>query len=94
MSDVTIPRLRIVYYDQDRPPDIVVCGQWEAVLAERRYGEGSVSRGNLDAVTFAAFLGAKRSGSVPDGMDYETWASSVAQTEAIEPGESPEPLGT
>lgn len=94
MAAVTIPRLRIIYYDEDRAPDVVVCGQWEAILAERKFGEGSVTRGNLDAVTYVAYLGGKRSGIVPDGMDYETWASSVAQTEAVEPGESPAPLAT
>jgi hypothetical protein len=88
-----IPRLRVVYYD-GRPDDVIVCGQWEVNLAERKHGEGSVSRGNLDAITYAAYLGAKRSGAVEDGVSYEAWAPAVAQTEAVEPGESPAPPGT
>lgn len=82
-----IPRLRITYYDQEKAPDVIFCGQWEATQAERKFGEGSVSRGNLDAVTYAAFLGAQRSGIVPEGTDYEAWARTVALTESVEPGE-------
>lgn len=93
MGSRDIPRLRIVYYDEERCDDVVVCGQWEANLAERKFGEGSVSRGNLDAVTYAAFLSAKRAGLI-DTKDYEAWARDVAMTEAVEPGESQAPLET
>lgn len=87
-------RVRIVYYDESRAPDVVVIGQWEAILADRKFGEGAISRGNLDAVTFAAYMGARRCGLISDGQSYDGWAEGVAQTEEAEPGESPAPPAT
>lgn len=86
-----IPRMRVVYYDADRSADVVVIGQWEVNLAERKFGVGAMQQGNIDAITYAAFLGAKRAGLVPDGTAYDAWASSVAATEEDEPGESEAP---
>ncbi len=88
-----IPRMRIDYYDDDRSSDVVPVGQWEVNLAERKFGVGSAREGNLDAITYAAFLAGKRAGVVPDGVGYEAWAAGVCRTEAVEPGESQAPLG-
>lgn len=88
-----LPRLRIVYYDEERADDVVVCGQYEVLLAERKFGRGTVAAGDIDAITFAAYQGAKRAGVV-EGVDYEAFAKSVAQVEAVEPGESPPPPTT
>ena len=90
-----LPRFRITYYDDGRAPDVVVVGHWEMVLAERKFGVGCAQAGNLDSIMYSAFLGAKRAKVVPDGVDYDAWASTVAVVdEAGEVGESPAPPAT
>ena len=89
-----LPRIKISYYDQDRPEDVVVCAQWELVQAERKFGVGCMEQGNLDAITYAAFLSAQRSGIVGEGLAYDAWASTVALTDMDESGESPAPPAT
>lgn len=89
-----IPLLKVVYYDEEKADDVVICGQYEAVLADRKFGEGATGRGNLDAVTYAAFLSMRRAKLLADGTDYETFARTVALTEPAGRGESPAPLET
>lgn len=89
-----LPRLRIVYYDDERSDDVVIVGQYEVILAERKFGRGAVADGDADAITFAAYEGARRAGVVGEGVAYDAWARSVAMVEALEPGESPTPLET
>lgn len=90
-----LPKMRVLYYEDDRAPDVIVVGQWELVLAERKYGSGAVTeRRDLDAVTYACYLGAKRAGIVGEGESYEAWAQDVAVTEELEAGESQAPPAT
>jgi hypothetical protein len=86
-----IPRLTITYYDDDRSADTVLVGNWEYIQAERKFGIGEMSRGNVDALTYAAFLGAKRARIVDDGVNYDAWAQSVAVVEEVGEGESQAP---
>jgi hypothetical protein len=90
-----LPKMRVLYYDEARTPDTIIVGQWELVQAERKFGTGAVTeRRDLDAITFACYLGARRAGIIADGTAYEAWAQDVAVTEEMEPGESQAPLAT
>jgi hypothetical protein len=89
-----LPRFTIGYYDDDRADDVVVVGQWEMTLAERKFGVGCMEQGSMDAITYATFLGAKRCGLVPEGVAYDAWAAGVALIEEAGLGESQAPLAT
>ena len=99
-----IPRIRIGYYDEERAPDVVVVGQWEITLAERKHGKGSWRGESIEAVAYQAYQGAKRAGLITKATDFDTWAREVAVVEAIDedetdeageqPGESQAPPGT
>lgn len=98
MSDSKLPRMRVHYYpdgDGAEPAtDVVVVGQWELTLSERKYGVGQFKLGNLEAITYATYLSAKRAGIVADNVGFEAWGATVALTEAVEAGESPAPPAT
>jgi hypothetical protein len=88
-----LPRFEVAYYDE-RAGDVVVVGQWEMTLAERKFGVGTIAAGSMDAITYAVFLGARRCGLVSDGLGYDQWASEVAVIEEAGEGESPAPPAT
>ena len=90
----TIPRLKINYYEENRSPDVIVCGQWEYILAERKFGVGAMQAGNVDALCYAAFNGGRRAGIVPEGMGYDAWAQTVVEVEEDGEGESLAPPAT
>lgn len=89
-----LPRFKVTYYAEDKADDVVLVAQWEMTLAERKFGVGCIEQGSLDAITFATFMGAKRCGILPDGIDYDAFASTVAQVEEAGLGESQAPPET
>lgn len=89
-----LPRFEVGYYADEQADDVIVVGQWEMTLAERKFGVGTVAAGSMDAITYAVYLGAKRSGLVPEGTSYDAWASTVASIGEAGAGESPAPPGT
>lgn len=88
-------RARVHYYDEARSSDTVIGGQWELVMAERKFGVGAMGSGSLDAIAYAVYRAAQRSG-LTDGKDYDAWAAGVSAVEIIEDdsGESQAPLET
>lgn len=89
-----LTKLEISYYDPAASPDTVVCGIREFILAERKFGEGKIEAGNMDALGYAAFLAAQRSGLAGEGVSYDAWLDRVAMIESAgDSGESPAPPG-
>jgi len=91
MGTRALPRFAVTYYEEERSGDVVLVGQWEMTLAERKFGVGCMEAGSLDAITFATYMGARRCGLVPEGTAYDDWASGVAQIEEAGLGESRTP---
>jgi len=87
-----IPRFEVSYYDEERSPDVVPVGNWELVMAERKFGRGCISAGSLDGILYASYLGAKRAGLVAEGTSYDAWGASVAKVAEAPSGESPTSL--
>ena len=92
-EQTSLTRLVVSYYD-DSSPDVVVCGMREFILAERKFGVGAIAASNMDALAYAAYLAAKRSKIVAEGVSYDAWLENVAMiggTEDEAAGESPAP---
>ena len=89
----SLTRLTISYYDETATPDTVFAGFREFVLAERKFGSGAIQAQNMDALGFAAYLAARRSGLVAEGISYDAWLENVAMIAGDDenPGESPAP---
>ena len=93
-----LPKLRIVYYSEEVPPDVVIVGQWEVGQAEGKFDVLEVHQGSVRSLSYQAFLAARRHKLVPEGMTWEKWDASVALIESADDegdsGESQAPLAT
>jgi hypothetical protein len=90
-----LPRMRVAYYDEaSKSDDVIVVGAWELTLANRKYGDGAIGSGDLEAMLYAVWQGAKRCGVAPANDDFEAWASTVAILEEDGEGESQAPPAT
>lgn len=89
----SLTRLTVSYYDAEIAPDTVICGMREFILAERKFGVGAIAASNMDALAYAAYLGARRSGILEAGVSYDAWLENVAMIAGDDenPGESPAP---
>ncbi len=94
MAESKVTRFRVTYYDEERSPDVVKIGMWEAHLAEEKFGDGCLQRGKIGALLYVAWLGAKRCGAATPETSFDRWAQEVALVEELEPGESQAPPAT
>ena len=90
---MALERFDIVYYDEEKSSDRVVLGLWEFAKAQEKYGVEALNSGDLTAMTYACWWGAKRKGLISGEGDFESWRYEVAGVEPVSSGESPAPPG-
>lgn len=101
----SVMKMTVHFYDEAREPDVVVCGQWEYLQAQRKYGKTLAEAGesaDLEYMSFVTFRAAVRQGLVDSDTSFEQWVQTVVAIEPVEDekkdgaqakGESPAPLG-
>lgn len=96
--DKKLARFRVFYYDEERGPDVVKCGNYEFGQAQEKFGEDAQGSRSITASTFAVWLGARRGKVSGADVAFEEWNKTVALVDPFEDdessGESPAPPAT
>lgn len=98
----SVMRMRVTYYDENKSPDLLVCGQWEYLQAQRKFGKSlkeAGESGDLEYMIFVGFRAAVRQNLVAEGVTFDEWSTTVMALEQDEEkkdetaaGESQAPL--
>lgn len=87
---MSVMRMDVHYYDEERSSDLIVCGQWEYQQAQRKFNKTLAQAGqdsDLEYMAYVTYLAAKRQRVVEGSVAFDDWASTVM---AIEPHEDEE----
>lgn len=86
---VKIPRMRVGYYDEARPTDVVTIGFNEIVETERYCRGKGIATDSAEGTLYTVWRAAKRMG-LDGGLDFEPWKTQVAVVDSGE-GEAEAP---
>lgn len=90
----SVMRMEVHYYDENRSPDLVICGQFEYLQAQRKYNGKTLAQAgkesDLEYMGYVAYLAAKRMKLVDPGVTYEQWAEGVMALESEDDGKDAE----